>query len=97
MADVLVVGAATVGLTMAGELARHSVRCRAIGVTPRTLEVWEDMGVAREMIDAGLWLEGSRSIINDRRPAASARRLPICPTVCSACRNMRRTGFPPAT
>ncbi len=71
MADVLVVGAGPVGLTMAAELARHGVRCRivdqleapsgyckAIGVTPRTLEVWEDMGIARIMIDAGLWLRG---------------------------------------
>jgi 2-polyprenyl-6-methoxyphenol hydroxylase-like FAD-dependent oxidoreductase len=79
MADVLVVGAGPVGLTLAGELARHGVRCRivdrltqplpycrAIGVTPRTLEVWEDMGVAREMVDAGLWLVGSRSIVNGR-------------------------------
>jgi 2-polyprenyl-6-methoxyphenol hydroxylase-like FAD-dependent oxidoreductase len=86
MADVLVVGAGPVGLTMAAELARHGVRCRiidrlsqalpycrAIGVTPRTLEVWEDMGVAREMIDAGLWLVGSRSIIGDR-PAVDARQ-----------------------
>ena len=71
-----VVGAGPVGLTMAAELARHGVRsrlidraakplpfCRAIGVTPRTLEVWEDMGVARTMIDRGLWLTGMRSII----------------------------------
>jgi 2-polyprenyl-6-methoxyphenol hydroxylase-like FAD-dependent oxidoreductase len=69
-AEVLVVGAGPVGLTLACELARHGVRpriidrltepspfCRAIGVTPRTLEVWEDMGIARDMIDAGLWLE----------------------------------------
>jgi 2-polyprenyl-6-methoxyphenol hydroxylase-like FAD-dependent oxidoreductase len=76
MAEVLVVGAGPVGLTMAAELARHGTRCRiidrlaapspycrAIGVTPRTLEVWDDMGIAREMIDAGLWLEGRRSII----------------------------------
>ncbi len=76
MADVLVVGAGPVGLTMAGELARHGVRCRivdrlagplpycrAIGVTPRTLEVWDDMGIAREMIDAGLWIDGMRSMI----------------------------------
>jgi 2-polyprenyl-6-methoxyphenol hydroxylase-like FAD-dependent oxidoreductase len=74
--EVLVVGAGPVGLTMAAELARHGQRCRiidrldapsgfckAIGVTPRTLEVWEDMGIVRPMIDAGLWLEGLRMII----------------------------------
>jgi 2-polyprenyl-6-methoxyphenol hydroxylase-like FAD-dependent oxidoreductase len=77
MTEVLVVGAGPVGLTMACELARHGVRCRiidrlpqplpycrAIGVTPRTLEVWDDMGIAREMIDAGIWIEGLRSIIH---------------------------------
>ena len=55
---VLVVGAGPVGLTMAAELARHGIRpriidrlreplpyCRAIGVTPRTLEFWDDMGI----------------------------------------------------
>jgi 2-polyprenyl-6-methoxyphenol hydroxylase-like FAD-dependent oxidoreductase len=72
-AEVLVVGAGPVGLAMAAELARHgiSVRiidkqaaplpfCRAIGVTPRTLEVLEDMGVARDLIDGGIWLRGTR-------------------------------------
>ncbi|MFI0847643.1 FAD-dependent monooxygenase [Mesorhizobium sp. IMUNJ 23232] len=76
---VLVVGAGPVGLTMAAELARHGVRCRlidrapdalpycrAIGVTPRTLEVWEDMGVARTMIERGLWISGLRSVIADQ-------------------------------
>ena len=75
--DVLVVGAGPVGLTMAAELARHGVACRiidqlatplpycrAIGVTPRTLEVWEDMGIATPMIDAGLWIDRTRRYIN---------------------------------
>lgn len=75
--EVLVVGAGPVGLTMAAELARHGVTCRiidrlaeplpycrAIGVTPRTLEVWDDMGVVQPMIDAGLWLSGVRSFLN---------------------------------
>ena len=66
---------------MASELARHGIMCRiidqraaplpycrAIGVTPRTLEVWDDMGVAGPLIDAGIWLRATRSIIN-RSPA----------------------------
>src|SRR5919112_6730855 len=81
MDDVLVVGAGPVGLTLAGELTRHGTHCRivdrlvqplpycrAIGVTPRTLEVWEDMGIAREMIDEGLWIKGIRSVIHGHPP-----------------------------
>jgi 2-polyprenyl-6-methoxyphenol hydroxylase-like FAD-dependent oxidoreductase len=57
---VLIVGAEPVGLTMASELARHGSECRiidqraaplpycrAIGVTPRTLEVWGRYGRRR--------------------------------------------------
>ncbi|MEI9998080.1 MAG: FAD-dependent monooxygenase [Verrucomicrobiota bacterium] len=79
--EVLVVGAGPVGLMMAGELARHGIRarvidalatpspyCRALGITPRTLEIWENMGVAREAIEAGLWLEGFRIEVEGQPP-----------------------------
>ncbi len=69
----LVVGAGPVGLTMACELARHGVRCRiidkavkrsqtsrALAIFPRTLEVFEMMGVAEPMLNAGLRLRGIR-------------------------------------
>jgi 2-polyprenyl-6-methoxyphenol hydroxylase-like FAD-dependent oxidoreductase len=75
--DVLVVGAGPVGLTMSAELARHGASCRiidrlanplpycrAIGITPRTLEVWDDMSIVEPLIDAGLWIVGTRSFLN---------------------------------
>ncbi|MCX5280342.1 MULTISPECIES: FAD-dependent monooxygenase [unclassified Streptomyces] len=62
--DVLVVGAGPVGLTAAAELRRHGVDCRivdrlaapdpyakAIGIVPRTLEVWEAMGLVHRVLD----------------------------------------------
>ncbi|WP_285567983.1 FAD-dependent monooxygenase [Streptomyces sp. RTGN2] len=62
--DVLVVGAGPVGLTAAAELRRHGVDCRivdrlaapqphakAIGIVPRTLEVWDSMGLVDRALD----------------------------------------------
>ena len=67
----LIVGAGPVGLTMACELARHGARCRiidkapqrsqtskALAVFPRTLEVFETMGVADNILARGLPLRG---------------------------------------
>ena len=69
--DVLVVGAGPVGLLLATELRRDGVDvrvidqhpqrayfCKALGVTARTLEVFEDISIAGRAIDAGVWITG---------------------------------------
>jgi 2-polyprenyl-6-methoxyphenol hydroxylase-like FAD-dependent oxidoreductase len=33
--------------------------CKAMGVTPRTLEIFETLGVVDEAIDAGVWLKAT--------------------------------------
>jgi 2-polyprenyl-6-methoxyphenol hydroxylase-like FAD-dependent oxidoreductase len=82
--DVLVVGAGPVGLLMAAELRRHGVRCRivdrlaepmgwvkALGVSQRTLELWDDLGIAAEALDAGMYLLRQRVFI-DRQDVLDA-------------------------
>ncbi|MFD8228520.1 FAD-dependent monooxygenase [Streptomyces massasporeus] len=62
--DVLVVGAGPVGLMTAAGLRRHAVNCRivdrltvpdphakAIGIVPRTLEVWDTMGLVGRALE----------------------------------------------
>src|SRR5262245_38901448 len=78
--DVLVVGAGPVGLLMAAELCRHGVSCRiidklaepmgwvkALGVSLRTLEVWDDVGVVTEALDAGMTLRRHQVFVNRQR------------------------------
>ncbi|AET93159.1 monooxygenase FAD-binding protein [Burkholderia sp. YI23] len=83
--DVLIAGAGPVGLMLAAELRRDGVKVRiidahdervffvkALGVTARTLEIFEDLGIAREAIDAGLWLTAAETF-QDGAPAFSAQ------------------------
>ncbi|WP_278262446.1 FAD-dependent monooxygenase [Nocardia sp. AG03] len=69
--DVLIVGAGPVGSAAAAELVRRGVRCRiidaqadppryakAVGIQPRTLELFEAMGILREVLDASIQLRG---------------------------------------
>ncbi|MFI8103192.1 FAD-dependent monooxygenase [Streptomyces sp. NPDC086023] len=87
--DVLVVGAGPVGLTAAVELRRRGVRCRlvdrlparlmyakAVGVQPRTLEVWDRMGCVREVLEAAVRLRGHLVYVNGEERERAALRLP---------------------
>lgn len=76
--EVLIVGAGPTGLLLACELARQeipfriidraakpSTQCRALGVHSRSLEIFEDYGLAERMIQKGRWLPAT-SIYRDR-------------------------------
>lgn len=69
--DVLVVGAGPVGLTAAAELRRRGIDVRivdrlrarmpfakAVGIQPRTLEIWDRMGCVRPALDAAVPMRG---------------------------------------
>ncbi|MGW1770930.1 FAD-dependent monooxygenase [Streptomyces sp. NPDC002104] len=75
--DVLIAGAGPVGLSAAVELRRHGVSCRlvdrlparlpyakAVGIQPRTLEVWDRMGLARTVVESAVSLRGQLIYVN---------------------------------
>ena len=91
--DVLIVGAGPTGLTAAIELARRGVACRiidrraepssaadkAIGIQCRTMEIWENIGVVAEAMDAGSWLHGQTVFVNGRQTHQVSWDLPELP------------------
>jgi 2-polyprenyl-6-methoxyphenol hydroxylase-like FAD-dependent oxidoreductase len=77
--DVLVVGAGPVGLTVAIELRLRGVQCRvvdrlpqampyakAVGIQPRTLEMWErqGLGLLRDVLDRAVPMRGQLVFVN---------------------------------
>ncbi|WP_405628866.1 FAD-dependent monooxygenase [Streptomyces sp. NBC_00016] len=87
--DVLIAGAGPVGLSAAAELRRQGVRCRlvdrlparlpyakAVGIQPRTLEIWDRMGLARTVLEAAAVLRGQLIHVNGRERARIELTLP---------------------
>lgn len=86
---VLIAGAGPIGLTTAIELRRRGVSCRiidplleppqyakAVGIQPRTLEVFEGIGVLRQVLDAAIQLRGQIRYVNGAEVARMDLALP---------------------
>ncbi|MFD8207956.1 FAD-dependent monooxygenase [Streptomyces sp. NPDC059695] len=87
--DVLIVGAGPVGLSAAAELRRHGVHCRlvdrlparllyakAVGIQPRTLELWDRMGLIRAVLEAAVPLRGQMTYDEGRESGRIELTLP---------------------
>jgi 2-polyprenyl-6-methoxyphenol hydroxylase-like FAD-dependent oxidoreductase len=90
--DVLVAGAGPTGLTLALDLARRGVRVQVVdkaerfsvgsrgdGISPRTLEVFEDLGVLDEVIAAGMSAPLTRIYADDEVVWEGRMAEPVAP------------------
>ena len=89
MVDVLVVGAGPVGLLTAIELRRRGVDvavverrdaiapwAKAVGVQPRTLEMWDAIGIVRSALDASITMRGQLVYDNGEQVSRMEMSLP---------------------
>ena len=89
---VLVAGAGPDGLTAAVELRRRGIACRivdqmleppqyakAVGVQPRTLEIFEGMGVLRHVLDEAVEFGGQIVYVDGQEVNRGASSSPATP------------------
>ncbi|MGF6722728.1 2-polyprenyl-6-methoxyphenol hydroxylase-like FAD-dependent oxidoreductase [Paraburkholderia sp. GAS41] len=87
--EVLVVGAGPVGLLLGTELQRDGVAvkvidrmprrdffCKALGVTTRTLEIFDDLGIVDRAIEAGTWITGVETWVDGAKVPARSMDVP---------------------
>lgn len=87
--DVLIAGAGPIGMTAAIELARNGVACRivdpllepphyakAVGLQPRTLELFERLGLVQEVLDAAVQMRGQLVYVNGEQTGWMELTLP---------------------
>jgi 2-polyprenyl-6-methoxyphenol hydroxylase-like FAD-dependent oxidoreductase len=90
--EVLIVGGGPVGLTLAVELQRRGIdhlivdsrpepdqHVKALGITPRTFEVWEQMGVLDHALRKGRFIEGIAAYVNGERTEVESVELGTMP------------------